>query len=132
MYSTHLRQDVIKEIQKLTDGYGCDVYIEASGSEPSVRQGLEMIRNLGRYVAVGVFPTDITIDWNIIGDTKEIDVRGSHLSGHCYDAVIKGIADGTIRTDGVVTHIYKLDVTGRKRLKQRKRSGMQSRLALQP
>ncbi len=104
-----LKVDVVEEIKQLTGGYGCDVYIEASGSEPSVKQGLEMIRNLGRYVQFGVFPKDITIDWNIIGDTKEIDIRGSHLSGHCYDAVIKGIADGTIRTDGVVTHIYKLE-----------------------
>ena len=31
--------DVIVEVKKLSDGYGCDVYIEASGSPVSVTQG---------------------------------------------------------------------------------------------
>ena len=31
--------DVIEEVKKLSDGYGCDVYIEASGSPVSVMQG---------------------------------------------------------------------------------------------
>lgn len=101
--------NVVEEVKKLTDGYGCDVYIEASGNEISVKQGLDMLINQGRYVQFGVFPADITVDWNIIGDTKEMDIRGAHLSGHCYEPVIKGIADGTIRTDGVVSHIYKLE-----------------------
>lgn len=33
-----METDVAAEIHKLTDGYGCDVYIEASGSEKSVQQ----------------------------------------------------------------------------------------------
>ncbi|QEK18961.1 Erythritol/L-threitol dehydrogenase [[Clostridium] hylemonae DSM 15053] len=55
---------------KLTQGYGCDVYIEAAGSEQSVDQGLKAIRNLGRFVQFGVFKEKISADWNIIGDTK--------------------------------------------------------------
>lgn len=101
--------NVVDEIKKLTGGYGCDVYIEASGNEISVKQGLDMLCNMGRYVQFGVFPKDITIDWNIIGDTKAMDILGAHLSGHCYEPVIKGIADGTIKTDGVVSHVFKLD-----------------------
>ena len=101
--------NVVDEVKNLTDGYGCDVYIEASGNEISVNQGLNMLINQGRYVQFGVFPEDIKADWNIIGDTKEMDIRGAHLSGHCYEPVIKGITDGTIRVDGVVTHTYKLD-----------------------
>jgi L-iditol 2-dehydrogenase len=101
--------NVVEEVKKLTDGYGCDVYIEASGNEISVRQGLDMIINQGRFVLFGVFPEEIMADWNIIGDTKEMDIRGAHLSGHCYEPVIKGMADGTIRTDGVVTHTFKID-----------------------
>ncbi|GHU63879.1 erythritol/L-threitol dehydrogenase [Clostridia bacterium] len=100
--------DIVEKVKQLTDGYGCDVYIEASGFEGSVIQGLNMVANRGRYIQFGVFPKDVTADWNIIGDTKEIDILGAHLSGHCYGPVIKGIADGSIRLDGVVTHIYNL------------------------
>lgn len=100
--------DVAAEIMKLTDGYGCDVYIEASGSESSVRQGLSVIRNLGRFVEFGVFPSEIKADWNIIGDTKEIDILGSHLGPYCYPPVIKGLADGSIRGEGVISHSFPL------------------------
>ena len=31
--------DVIAEIKQMTDGYGCDVYIEATGHPSSVVQG---------------------------------------------------------------------------------------------
>lgn len=101
--------DVAAEIMKLTGGYGCDVYIEASGSESSVRQGLAAIRNLGRFVEFGVFPSEIKADWNVIGDTKEIDILGSHLGPYCYEPVIKGLADGSIRGDGVISHQFPLE-----------------------
>ena len=39
------KEDVIKKIMDLTDGYGCDIYIEATGAPASVRQGMKMIRN---------------------------------------------------------------------------------------
>ncbi len=31
--------DVVKEVKALSEGYGCDVYIEATGHPQSVRQG---------------------------------------------------------------------------------------------
>lgn len=100
--------DVVKEIMSLTDGYGCDVYIEAAGNEKSVNQGLAAICNLGRFVQFGVFPDLIKADWNIIGDTKEIDILGAHLGPHCYRPVIEGIHNGSIKTEGVVTHSFAL------------------------
>ena len=35
-----MKCNVIEEVKKLTGGYGCDVYIEVSGSPASVNQGL--------------------------------------------------------------------------------------------
>ncbi len=96
------------ELRRLTDGLGCDVYIDASGSPASVNQGLACLRNHGRYVQMGVFADEVTADWNIIGDGKELTIVGSHLSGVTYPAVIKGIATGRIRTEGLVTHTFPL------------------------
>ncbi len=100
--------DVIAEIKKLTDDYGCDKYIEASGHPSSAEQGLGAIRNLGTYVQFGIYADVIPFDLNIVGDTKEINVHGSHLSPNCFKAVIDGMLDGSIRTDGIVTHVYQL------------------------
>ena len=101
--------DVCEEIMKLTDGYGCDIYIEATGHPSSVVQGMKMIRKLGRFVEFSVFGAETSLDWSIIGDRKELDVRGSHLSPYCYPYVIEGIHNGTLKTDGVVTKIVPLD-----------------------
>lgn len=101
--------DVAEEIRKLTDGLGCDIYIEASGSPRSVTQGMDSLRNMGRYVQMGVFAEEVKADWNTIGDGKELTIIGSHLSGLTYDAVIKGIASGEIKTEGLISHTYKLE-----------------------
>ncbi|MEF2244186.1 MULTISPECIES: MDR/zinc-dependent alcohol dehydrogenase-like family protein [unclassified Paenibacillus] len=101
--------DVVAEIMKLTDGYGCDVYIEATGHPKSVEQGLAMIRKLGRFVEFSVFKDPVSVDWSIISDRKELDVLGSHLGPYCYPLVIEGIANGDFPTKGVVTHKLPLD-----------------------
>jgi threonine dehydrogenase-like Zn-dependent dehydrogenase len=60
--------NVVDEVMKLTDGYGCDVYIEATGHPTAVEQGLRMIRKLGTFVEFSVMREPVTVDWTIIGD----------------------------------------------------------------
>lgn len=100
--------DVVDEIMKLTDGYGCDIYIEATGHPDSVSQGLEMIRKLGRFVEFSVFSKTASIDWSVIGDGKELDVLGSHLSPYCFPFVIENINSGKLKTDGIVESFFEL------------------------
>ncbi|OHV08496.1 erythritol/L-threitol dehydrogenase [Kushneria phosphatilytica] len=98
------RDDVGEEVRALTGGYGCDVYIEATGSPSGVRQGLDIIRKLGRFVEFSVFGKETTVDWSIIGDRKELDVRGAHLSPRTFPVAIDLMARGLVTTDGIVTH----------------------------
>lgn len=104
-----IKVDVDKEIKEMTEGYGCDIYIEATGHPKSVEQGLQMIRKLGRFVEFSVFAEPVTVDWSIISDRKELDVLGSHLGPYCYPLVIEGIANGDFPTDDVVTHQLPLE-----------------------
>ena len=101
--------NVVEEIMKLTEGYGCDIYIEATGHPSSVVQGMQMIRKLGRFVEFSVFGAPTTMDWSIIGDRKELDVLGSHLSPYCFPFVIENIANGTLNTNGVVSKAFTLE-----------------------
>jgi threonine dehydrogenase-like Zn-dependent dehydrogenase len=102
-------EDALAIVRGLTGGYGCDVYIEASGSPTGVTQGLNMIRKLGRYVEFSVFGSDTTVDWSIIGDRKELDVRGAHLGPYCYPVAIDLLARGLVTSNGIVTHDYPLE-----------------------
>lgn len=103
------KEDAVQKIKDMTDGYGCDVYIEATGHPSSVIQGLSMIRKLGRFVEFSVFSGETTVDWSIIGDRKELDILGAHLSPYCFEPVIDWIGSGKLPTEGVVTHQYPLE-----------------------
>lgn len=96
--------DVIDEVRKLTDGYGCDVYIEATGHPAAVAQGLHMIRKLGTFVEFSVMREPVTVDWTIIGDTKELNIHGSHLGPYCYPIAIDMLEKGLLPMDQIVTH----------------------------
>lgn len=101
--------NVVEEVKKLTEGYGCDIYIEATGHPSSVEQGLAMIRKLGRFVEFSVFGSPATVDWSIIGDGKELDVLGAHLSPYCFPYVIEHLANGDLKSEGVVSSVYSLE-----------------------
>ena len=101
--------DVVKEIMAMTDGYGCDTYIEATGHPSSVVQGLKMIRKLGRFVEFSVFGEPTTVDWSIIGDKKELDVLGSHLGPYCFPYVIEQIGNGSMKSEGVVKSSFPIE-----------------------
>jgi len=103
------REDVESVVKGLTDGYGCDVYIETTGAPVGVTQGLKVIRKLGRFVEFSVFGKSTDVDWSIIGDRKELDVRGAHLGPYCYPVAIDLFERGLITSKGVITHTYGLD-----------------------
>ena len=104
-----VKEDVVSKVLELTEGYGCDIYIEATGHPSSVQQGLNMVRKLGRFVEFSVFGEPATVDWSIIGDRKELDILGSHLSPYCYPFVIENIANGNLKTDGVVSRKFAIE-----------------------
>jgi threonine dehydrogenase-like Zn-dependent dehydrogenase len=101
--------NAIDEVKKMTDGYGCDVYIEATGIPAGVRQGLEMIRKGGNFVEFSVMASETSCDWTTIGDGKEITIYGSHLGPYCYPKVIDYLHRGLLKSEGIVTHELPLD-----------------------
>jgi threonine dehydrogenase-like Zn-dependent dehydrogenase len=103
------REDALQAVLDLTDGYGCDVYIEATGHPDAVKQGLMMIRKLGTFVEFSVMREPVTVDWTIIGDTKELNIHGSHLGPYCYPIAIDMIAKGRIDAGRIVTHRMPLE-----------------------
>ena len=103
-----LTEDARAIVDGLTAGYGCDVYIETTGVPVGVTQGLELIRKQGRFVEFSVFGKETSADWSIIGDRKELDVRGSHLGPNCYPIVIDLMVRGLLTSRGIVTHGFPL------------------------
>lgn len=103
------KMNVIEAVRAATGGIGCDVYIEATGHPSSVLQGLEMVRKQGRFVEFSLFNEPVTCNWSIIGDTKELDIYGVCMSPYTFPRVIQAFAEGSLRTEGIVTHQFVLD-----------------------
>jgi threonine dehydrogenase-like Zn-dependent dehydrogenase len=98
------RVDVVDAVLGMTGGYGCDVYIEATGHPAGVEQGLHMIRKLGTFVEFSVMSKPATVDWTIIGDSKELNIHGAHLGPYCYPLAVEMLLQGQVPVDEIVTH----------------------------
>jgi erythritol/L-threitol dehydrogenase len=96
--------DAVAFIKDLTDGYGADVYMEGTGHPSAVSQGLNALRKLGTFVEYSVFKENVSVDWSIISDDKELDVRGAHLGPHCWPAAIRMIEDGRLPLNEICSH----------------------------
>jgi erythritol/L-threitol dehydrogenase len=96
--------DVAGVVRGLTGGYGADVYIEGTGHPSAVGQGLDLLRKLGTYVEYGVFGSEASVDWSIISDDKELDVRGAHLGPHTWPAAIRMLESGVLPMDRICSH----------------------------
>jgi erythritol/L-threitol dehydrogenase len=101
--------DPVATVLELTEGYGCDVYFEATGHPSGVAQGLSMLRKAGRFVEYSVMREPATVDWTVIGDSKELDVRGAHLGPYCWPPAIDLLERGGLPMDRIVSHQLPLE-----------------------
>jgi threonine dehydrogenase-like Zn-dependent dehydrogenase len=102
------RDDVAAQIRALTDGRGCDVYIEASGSPESIKLGLEVLRKAGRLVIFGVYGHEAAVDFNVVSEFKALEIIGGHLSPNVYPLAIEYLAEGLVNANAIVTHVFPL------------------------
>lgn len=101
--------NAVEEIMKLTKGRGCDIFIDTSGTEICVRQGIEMLVKDGTLVLVGYSASgNMNIPTSMICD-KEINIKSVFRYRHIYPLAIKAVAEGKVNLKGIVTNIFELD-----------------------
>ena len=96
-------------VAALTQGRGADVFMEASGRTSSFQLGLDLVRKRGRIVVFGVYKEPASVDLNVFGEFKELDILGGHLAPHTYPIALDLMARGLIDGDAAVTHAYPLE-----------------------
>lgn len=102
-------KNTVEEIMKLTDGRGCDLVIDTSGTEICVKQGMEMLVKGGTLVLVGYSASgNMNLPTSLICD-KEITVNSVFRYRHIYPMAIKAVAEGKVNLKGIVTNIFNLD-----------------------
>lgn len=98
------REDVVQRVRDLTDGYGCDVLIEATGNPDAIGPALHMIRKMGTFVEFSVMKGSSTADWTIIGDGKELNIHGAHLGPYAFPTAISYLERGFFNIEPIITH----------------------------
>ncbi len=106
-------KDRINRVLELTNGRGADLVIEASGALTAVQEGLQMVRDAGRYLVIGQYvdrgPTLIN-PYLITG--KQIKVIGSKgfTPRHTYKA-LKFIETLEYPLEKLITGKFRLEDT---------------------
>jgi threonine dehydrogenase-like Zn-dependent dehydrogenase len=106
------KSDVVSEIQRLTDGRGVDVAIEALGTQQTFEASLRSLRPGGTLSSLGVYSGNLTIPLDAfaagLGDHKIITTLcpgGKERMRRLMSVIASGRAD----LKPLVTHRFKLD-----------------------
>lgn len=105
------REDVIRRIKELTDGYGADVVIEAVGLPSTWEQALRMVRKGGTVLEFGGCPpgTQIKVSTELL-HYGEVKVLGAfHTTPIHFRRALQLISSRTINVKSLITRRMPLD-----------------------
>lgn len=109
-YAFNVSDGAFKDaVRDLTDGLGCHVYLEASGYGGSIENGIDLLRKRGRMMIYGVYSSKVAIDFTQVGEFKELELIGGHLSPNSYPTAIRLIAEGKLDSGSIITHEFALE-----------------------
>jgi L-iditol 2-dehydrogenase len=107
----------VRWVQERTSGRGADVVIEASGHPLAVREGLEMVRDAGRYVVVGQYTDagDVTLNPHRHLNRRHVTLLGCW--GYEYSHLHRAVAmmarhAARFRWRELITREYTLEQAG--------------------
>lgn len=113
-----LSEDRVRWVRERTAGRGADVVIEASGNASAVPEGLEMLRDAGRYVVVGQYTDsgEVAIHPHRHVNRKHATILGcwGYEFGHLHRSLTMMAAhNARFRWRELVTREYSLAEAGR-------------------
>ncbi|KAH8830052.1 chaperonin 10-like protein, partial [Flagelloscypha sp. PMI_526] len=95
---------------KQDNPYGFDVVVEATGVEKIAQDSINYVRRGGTLLVYGVYADKARVSWppsKIFGD--EIRIIGSFSQSYCFPRAVAYLDSGKVRTEGMVTDVFKLD-----------------------
>jgi L-iditol 2-dehydrogenase len=105
-----VKMDAAAEVIRFTGGNGADVVVECTGAEPAIVSGLNAVRRLGRFVAIGLTGRpEISIPWDDLV-FRSPDIHFSLSSTHrSWERVLAALADGHLDFKPLITHRFPLE-----------------------
>jgi L-iditol 2-dehydrogenase len=89
-------------------GLEVDAFIDCSGAEVAVRQGIRAVRPAGHVALVGMGADEISLPVGLV-QGRELTITGTFRYANTYPTAIALAAHGLINLDGMVTAVFSLD-----------------------
>ncbi len=99
------REDLAEIVMNATDGRGADVVVEASGSPKAIDSSLELVKRLGRILAIGEAPGDmVELQWNK-AIFKGCQIKFNFGSNYrAWHLALQYMSSGKINVGALMTH----------------------------
>ena len=99
------KEDPMKIIADITDGWGIDIVFEASGAGPVAPVLFEMVCPGGKIIYFGIPVEPISFDI-VKAQTKEVSIKTIFRYANVYDRAVKLIGSGRIDVKPLITERY--------------------------
>ncbi|MGB9812119.1 MAG: zinc-dependent alcohol dehydrogenase [Thermovenabulum sp.] len=99
------KDDVMGFTRKITDGVGVDVVFDAVGAEETVNGGVEIVRNGGKVVWIGLGAAKVNFDYKH-AVCKEITFYCSYMYTTEMREGLEMIKTGKMNVEQIITGIY--------------------------
>lgn len=101
--------DILKEVERLTEGKGADLIIETAGMEITTQQAIHCAKKGATLVLVGYSKTGMmTLPLSLALD-KELTFKTVFRYRHIYPMAIEAVASGKVNLKGIATHLFEFD-----------------------
>ncbi|KAL2444020.1 (R,R)-butanediol dehydrogenase [Exophiala dermatitidis] len=104
-----VKQDIVAEVEKLTNGEGADVGFDAAGVQPAVDTALKAIKARGTLVNIAVWEKRATLNMNDVVFRERGYMGVATYALGDFESVIKAISSGAMKPEGMITKKIKLD-----------------------
>jgi D-xylulose reductase len=101
--------DPIEKVLAATEGRGCELLFEATGSPEVTRTMTSYLAPGGRIVAIGISPDGIIPIDIVAAKAKELEIRTIFRYAGIYPRAIELMASGSINVAPFITHRYPMD-----------------------
>lgn len=101
--------NIVERIMDMTHGVGADLVVEASGVRSAIGAGIQMVRRLGRFAALGVSGADnVPIPWDT-AMFKACDLMFNFSTTYqSWDRALRLMATGAVDVKHVITEVKPL------------------------
>jgi threonine dehydrogenase-like Zn-dependent dehydrogenase len=104
-----LKQDLVAEVRKLTEGRGCDVVLDAAGVQSGLDEAMQCLRAGGTVVNIAVWEKRATLEMNQLTFRERAYIGCATYNNQDFGHVLQAMAKDRIRPGSMITRMIDIE-----------------------